>query len=71
VAGRFAELGSLLSLLLRDTDTLVASSADSAQARALRAQVRQASDILSKIIHRRRLLTGEIRDLAAFLRLPL
>jgi hypothetical protein len=34
-------------------------------------QQRYASDILSKIIRRRRSLTGEIRDLAGFLRLPL
>jgi transcriptional regulator with XRE-family HTH domain len=34
-------------------------------------QQRYASDILSKIIRRRRSLTGEIRDLADFVRLPL
>ena len=34
-------------------------------------QQRYAGDILSKIIRHRRSLTGEIRDLAGFLRLPL
>jgi hypothetical protein len=34
-------------------------------------QQRYASDILGKIIERRRSLTAEMRDLADFLRLPL
>jgi transcriptional regulator with XRE-family HTH domain len=48
LAGRFAELGSLLPPLLRDADALVASSADRthAQARTLRAQVRQVAGSL-------------------------
>jgi len=48
LAGRFAELGGLLAPLLRDADALVASSADGtlAQARTLRAQIRQVAGSL-------------------------
>ena len=48
LAGRFAEMGSLLPPLLRDADALVASAADGtqAQARTLRAQIRQVAGSL-------------------------
>lgn len=48
LAGRFAETGALLPLLLRDADALVASSVDGtqAQARTLRAQARQVAGSL-------------------------